>query len=126
MVVYLPEGTTLRADRNTTSFTNRHNFGNILKSGEEDNFLIITEDGTLCKECPLNHYDDSWEDDDSWDDKNEATWNEEDNEFEASIANENDSTSKVSIKIDEDGIKINKNRSKKVEIDKNGIRIQTD
>ncbi|WP_034891790.1 PspC domain-containing protein [Gillisia sp. Hel_I_29] len=126
VVVYLPEGTTLRADRNTTSFTNRHNFGNILKSGEEDNFLIITEDGTLCKECPLNHYDDSWEDDDSWDDENEATWNEEDNEFEASITNENDSTSKVSIKIDEDGIKINKNRSKKVEIDKNGIRIQTD
>lgn len=126
VVVYLPEGTTLRADRNTTSFTNRHNFGNILKSGEEDNFLIITEDGTLCKECPLNHYDDSWEDDDSWDDENDATWNEEDNEFEASITNENDSTSKVSIKIDEDGIKINKNRSKKVEIDKNGIRIQTD
>lgn len=126
VVVYLPEGTTLRADRNTTSFTNRHNFGNILKSGEEDNFLIITEDGTLCKECPLNHYDDSWEDDDSWDDENDASWNEEDNEFEASITNENDSTSKVSIKIDEDGIKINKNRSKKVEIDKNGIRIQTD
>jgi len=126
VVVYLPEGTTFRADRNTTSFTNRHNFGNILKSGEEDNFLIITEDGTLCKECPLNHYDDSWEDDDSWDDENEATWNEEDNEFEASIRNENDSTSKVRIKIDGDGIKINKNRSKKVEIDKNGIRIQTD
>ena len=125
VVVYLPEGSTLRADRNISGFINHYGDDNILNTGEEENFLTITEDGTICKECPINHTDDSW-DDDSWDDEDEATWNEEDGKFEATFTDDNDSTSKVRVKIDENGIKINNNRDKKVEIDKNGIRIQND
>lgn len=126
VVVYLPEGTTLRADRNISGFINHYSYGNILKTGEEDYFLIITEDGTICKDCPLNHSGDSWDDESNWDDENEANWNKEDGKFEATFTDDNDSTSKVRIKIDENGIKINNNRDKKVEIDKNGIRIQND
>jgi len=126
VVIYLPEGSTLRADRNVAGYINHHGYDNILNTGEEENFLTITEDGTLCKSCPLSHSDDTWDDDDSWDDENEATWNEEEGKFEASFTDDNDSASKVRIKIDENGIKINNNRNKKVEIDKNGIRIQND
>ncbi|MCF4101850.1 PspC domain-containing protein [Gillisia sp. M10.2A] len=121
VTLYLPEGTTLYADKNTSNFHRYSDYyGGILNYGEEENFLTITENGTTCEACPvkqLDSDDDSWESDDSWD--------EDDNEYEDSFEFDDDSLSDVSIKINENGIRINKNQKKKVQIDKNGIEIKS-
>ena len=52
LVLYLPIGTVLFADRNTSSFhRNGSQYEDILKNGDEEYFLKITENGTYCLDC---------------------------------------------------------------------------
>ena len=52
LILYLPVGTVLFADRNTYSFhRNGSNYDDILKNGDEEYFLRILENGTQCLDC---------------------------------------------------------------------------
>ena len=55
LTLYLPEGTRLYADDNISSF----HWGDILDRGEEGHFVEITEDGSICLDCPSTEFDDT-------------------------------------------------------------------
>ncbi|MCH4822816.1 PspC domain-containing protein [Gramella lutea] len=96
VTVYLPEGTILYADDNTSSFhRNYDSYGDILNSGEEGYFLKIMEDETLCEDCPVETWeneDNTWEEDeedwDSSDDFNTGETKNRNNPEDPEIENE--------------------------------------
>lgn len=50
--LYLPEGSVIRASNNTNSFhRNSSRYNDILESGDEEKFLLITSSGTRCLDC---------------------------------------------------------------------------
>ncbi len=52
IILYLPEGTVLFANRNTYSFhRNTDSYGDILKNGNEDHYLKILNNDTECLDC---------------------------------------------------------------------------
>ncbi|MGY5850831.1 PspC domain-containing protein [Salegentibacter sp. F14] len=55
LTLYLPEGLTLFADDNISSF----HWGDILSRGEEGHFVEITEDGSICLDCPISDFEDT-------------------------------------------------------------------
>ncbi|MGJ8667196.1 MAG: PspC domain-containing protein [Patiriisocius sp.] len=65
VVLYLPSGTQLMADKNTYSFhRNDSRYRDILNNGDEGKTLLITPNGTECLDCPTtstnsrgNYYD---------------------------------------------------------------------
>jgi phage shock protein PspC (stress-responsive transcriptional regulator) len=97
LVLYLPVGTVLFADRNTYSFhRNSSRYDDILNNGDEEYFLRIIENGTECLDCreesdgmiKSNTNDDSdWENDvekdfnDNEDDSNRRIFDEDGNEI---------------------------------------------
>lgn len=102
VTLFLPEGVTLFADRNTSSFHRGQDYyGDILKSGEEEHYLKIIEDGTSCPECPVEESDE-WENDDEWDSSDG---------FHARMKVDED---EVNIRINDEGVEIN---NKKVDDD---------
>ncbi len=112
IVLYLPEGSTLYADDNISSFHRESDYyGNILKYDQEENFVKITENSTICENCPEVDSD-NWNND-SWDDENE--------EGDEWLKVQKDS---VKIRIDKNGIEINPDNADRIRIDKNGIEIQ--
>ncbi|MGB8704283.1 MAG: hypothetical protein WCD31_04585, partial [Gillisia sp.] len=115
VTLYLPKGSILYADQNVADFNRYSSFdGGILKNGQLENYVTITEDGTECNSCPAIEMEEG-----SWD--NDSSWDEEDN----GIHIENtDSSDKVDIHINEKGVQIDKNNEKKVRIDKHGIQIK--
>lgn len=116
VTLYLPEGTTLFADENTSSFhSSSDRYEDILNSGEEGNFLKIMEDETSCENCPLQ---DSWDEDDNWDSDYEDEDDSDDFNTRVRVNGE-----EVNVRIDEDGIEVNDRNSKRVKIDSNGIEI---
>ncbi len=115
VTLYLPEGSVLYADQNVADFNRYSNFeGGVLKNGQLENFVTITKDGTKCPTCPeIQMEDGSWNNDSSWD------------EDENGIHIENsDSTEKVDIHINKNGVQVDKNNENKVRIDKHGIQIK--
>jgi hypothetical protein len=112
VVIYLPEGSTLYADDNVSSFHRESDYyGNILKYDQEENYLKITENSIICEDCPEVESD-NW-DNDSWDDESE-----EDDEW---LKIQKDS---VQIRINRNGLEINPDSIKRIRINKNGIEIQ--
>ncbi len=100
ITLYLPEGTTLYADDNTSSFHNGFDYyGNLLSSGEEGHFLKIMEDEALCEDCPVETWesdDDTWEeDDDDWDTSDDFNNRNNENEEVEEESNEQDEPVKV-------------------------------
>jgi phage shock protein PspC (stress-responsive transcriptional regulator) len=97
VTVFLPVGSVLYADDNTYSFhRNSDWYKDILKNGDEERFLLITQDDTKCLDCPE-------EDEDLWNDF-EDDWEKEEGDFNA--------------RLDFDGEEF------KVQINKNGIKVK--
>lgn len=117
VTLYLPEGLTLYADENTSSFhRNPDYYGDILTSGEEGHFLKITEDETLCEDCPV---EESWDTEDSdWEEDSED-WDSSD-DFDARV---NINGEELNIKINKRGVEVNDQKTDRVRIDENGIEI---
>lgn len=112
VILYLPEGSTLYAEDNISSFHRESDYyGNILKYDQEENFLKITENSTLCENCPEEENDD-WGND---------SWDNEEEENDEWLKIQKDS---VQIRIDKNGLEINPDSVDRIRIDKNGIEIQ--
>lgn len=95
VTLYLPEGTTLFADNNTSTFhRNTDYWGDILISGDEDKFLKITENEAICEDCPVEE----------WESDSEDKWNEE-GDFNARI---NSGEEEVNIQINSRGVTVDK------------------
>ena len=95
VTLYLPEGTTLFADNNTSTFhRNTDYWGDILISGDEEKFLKITENEAICEDCPVEE----------WESDNEDEWNEE-GDFNARI---NSGEEEVNIQINSRGVTVDK------------------
>ncbi|MEZ4858189.1 MAG: PspC domain-containing protein [Flavobacteriaceae bacterium] len=61
VVLYLPLGTILYADDNTYSYhRNDYNFRDILKNGDEEQYLLIEDGKTRCLDCPSEEKE-AWE-----------------------------------------------------------------
>src|SRR5690606_7786303 len=72
VTIYLPEGTTLYADRNISSFHRSSDyFGNILNYNSEEKYLTIEENKVSCENCDLEETEE-WENS-SWDQEEEET-----------------------------------------------------
>ncbi len=141
VTIYVPEGSVLFVDDNVGDFYRYSDYaGGILKYDQEEHFVKVIENGTICETCPIESFDssdDSWNSDDNWDEsdsfddddnvnirinskgvqikKNSDNW-EESNRF-----SDDDN---VKVKISSDGVQINKNNEKKMKIDENGIEIK--
>lgn len=87
VVLYLPIGSTLYADDNTYYYhRNTDEYGDILHNGDEEKYLKITENGTECRDCPV-------EEEDPWGDSSDEEWEnstEENNPEEDTINGENE------------------------------------
>ena len=95
VTLYLPEGTTLFADNNTSTFhRNTDYWGDILISGDEEKFLKITENEAICEDCPVE----------DWESDIEDEWNEE-GDFNARI---NSGEEEVNIQINSRGVTVDK------------------
>lgn len=104
LILYLPVGTVLFADKNTYSFhRNDSRYDDILNNGEEEQYLRILKDGTECLDCPLeiNHMEDMNDDNADWE-------HELEDEF---IENQDDSHRII---IDEDGVQVEHNAKEDV------------
>ena len=111
VVIYLPEGTTLYADKNISNFHRSSDYyGNVLNYNTEEKYLKITENGYSCEDCETDT-EDEWNND-SWDNEEEGN----DSMWEV----EEDS---VKIEINKNGIQINED-GKRVDINRNGISVQ--
>ena len=100
IVLYLPVGTVLFADRNTYSFhRNSSRYDDILNNGDEEHFLRIIEDGTQCLDC--------WERSDS----GEKSSADDDNDWQDDVEKEfnDDKDDSDRIIIDEDGVEVKRN-----------------
>lgn len=112
VVIYLPEGSTLYADENISSFHRESDYyGNILEYDQEGNFLKITENATLCENCPEVESD-------NWGDK---SWDNENEENDEWINIRKDS---VQIRINKNGVEIQPDSIDRIRIDRNGIEIE--
>jgi len=114
VTLYLPEGSMLYADDNTYSFHRNQGFyGDILENGQEEHFLKIIDDQTICEDCPA----DSWDDDNYRNEEND--WDSSD-DFNGRI---NVNGEEMNIRINEDGIEVNDKRVNRLKIDSTGIEI---
>ena len=106
VTLYLPEGTTLYADDNTSSFhRNSNRYGDILINGEEEHYIKILEDGASCLDCPLEEWDE--DEDEDWDD---------DDEFNARVEVDG---KEVNVKINSEGVKVNDKDGKVIRVESN-------
>ncbi len=98
VTVFLPEGSVLYAADNTYSFhRNSDWYNDILKNGDEEQFLLITRDGTECLDCPE-------EEEDPWHDS-EDDW-ETDEGVDARLDIDGE---EINVKINKRGIKVKEN-----------------
>ncbi|MFD1095635.1 PspC domain-containing protein [Salegentibacter chungangensis] len=106
VTLYLPEGSTLFTDRNTSSFHRYLGYhGNIFRDGQEEKFLKIIEDGTSCPDCPVEEDEDEWETEE---------------EFNARFESDGE---EYNIRINEEGVKVNNKDVKVIKFDRNGVEI---
>ncbi len=60
VVLYLPINSVLYADKNTYSFhSNSSRYNDILRNGDEENYLLIQKSKTVCLDCPESNTSDS-------------------------------------------------------------------
>ena len=119
VTLYLPEGTTLYANKNTYNYHSNDSWrGDILDHGQEEHYLIVGKDKMLCETCPIDNDDDDWDSNDDWD----SDWDEDEDEFNARI---NSNGEEINVKINENGIEVNKEKVNSLRINENGIQINT-
>ena len=141
VTVYVPEGSVLYVDDNVSDYYRYSNYaGGILKYDQEEHFVKVIENATICETCPIksiNSSDDSWGTDDNWDESDSFDDDDEinvrinsdgvqinkkkDNWEESSSFDDDDN---VKVRINSDGVQINKNNDKSIKIDENGIEIK--
>jgi hypothetical protein len=102
LVLYLPVGSVLFADRNTYSFhRNSSSYDDILDNGDEEYFLRIIENGTQCLDCKEESdgmMKSSTNDNADWE-----------NDVEKEFDNNQDDSNRI--EFDEDGNKIKGNKA---------------
>ncbi|WP_396596016.1 PspC domain-containing protein [Dokdonia sp. R86516] len=77
VIVYLPEGTTLIADENTYSYhRNNSRYRDILDNGTEEQYLTVGNGKLLCAGCPEDRSYDYNDDDNSWEQSGNDSWEE--------------------------------------------------
>ncbi|MAN28026.1 MULTISPECIES: PspC domain-containing protein [Mesonia] len=85
VTVYLPQGTTLLAEENISSYHyNNSYYGDILLDGQEGHFLSIGYKETICKTCPIDDddfdadFNDDYEENDSFSQDENTTYETDD------------------------------------------------
>ncbi|RKS53361.1 phage shock protein C (PspC) family protein [Gillisia mitskevichiae] len=141
VTVYVPEGSVLFVDENVSDYYRYSDYaGGILKYDQEEHFVKVIENATICETCPIESFesnDNSWNSDDNWDESDSFNEDDEinvrinsdgvqinkkkDNWEESSNFSDDDN---VKVRIISDGVQINKNNDKKIKIDENGIEIK--
>ena len=111
LTLYLPEGTILKCDKNSSSFFYyRNSYGTIVSYNDTNKYLKILEDGIECLDCP----------------------EEEEEEEEEIVSDKKVSNEGLEIKIDSSNLKIDakdlksKTEAVKVKIDGDGIEIKSE
>ncbi|MCF6308477.1 MAG: PspC domain-containing protein [Flavobacteriaceae bacterium] len=87
-ILYLPIGTVLFADHNTYSFhSNRSRYKDILRNGDEEKYLLIQRDKTLCLDCTTTQNKQTYSSEtEDWERELDSTFN---NSPEVEIEEEN-------------------------------------
>jgi len=141
VTVYVPEGAILYVDDNVGDYYRYSDYaGGILKYDQEEHFVKVIENETICETCPVQSIDsnnDSWDNDDNWEESDSfddddnvnirinsdgVQINKKSNNWEESSSFDDDDN--VKVRISSDGVQINKNNDKKIKIDENGIEIK--
>lgn len=104
VIIYLPEGTILYADDNTSSFhRNSSYYNDILDYGQEEQFLEIVEDDIICLDCL---------DEDSIDEKANIRIKTESIDINLNEEGLETEDAKIEVEIDEkDGVKISSGKN---------------
>ncbi|MDT0647350.1 PspC domain-containing protein [Zunongwangia sp. F260] len=83
ITLFLPQGTTLYVEDNVGAFiSRRYNSENIYRHGDQERYLEVTENGTICNDCPVEmemedenagdtYTDEEWESEDQWDEESD-------------------------------------------------------
>lgn len=111
IIVYLPEGTVLWADKNTYSFhRNDSRYDDILNNGDEEKFLRIIKNKTICLDCP----------------KKELNFSKDSESWELEVHNNINHTDENGnhVKIDEEGVDIKSENGNYIKINEDGIDIK--
>ncbi len=108
IILYLPEGTILYADRNTNSFHRNYSYRNdILQSGMEEKYLEVIDGDVKCLNCDEEDDNEKWRKDDN---STSATYDSEDGltiKKDSTSIEVNDEARDVNVKINEtDGVEI--------------------
>ncbi|MDO5968931.1 PspC domain-containing protein [Flavivirga aquimarina] len=99
IILYLPEGSIVKFDKNTKHFlTNHKHNGNIVLSKGAGNFLEIIEDDTKCLDCPAKK--------------------EKEKDFKVKVNTPN-------LKINDEGIEV-KSDSNSLKVDDTGLKVKSD
>lgn len=115
VTIYLPEGTTLYADKNISSFHRSSDYyGNILNYNSEEKYLKIEENKVTCENCEMEE-DEEWE---------TNTWDENIEKVDTTSFDTDTISEQVEINISREGVKVNNKNLHQVTLNKNGIRIQ--
>lgn len=140
VTIYLPEGSTLFVDENLSDYYEYSDYaGGILKYEQEEHFVKVIENATICETCPLESMDsnnDSWDNDDNWEESD--SFDENDNikvrinsngvqinkNSDGKGSSNYNNSDNVNVRISSDGVQINKNNNKKIKIDENGVEIK--
>ncbi|WP_452231879.1 PspC domain-containing protein [Lacinutrix sp. MEBiC02595] len=120
LVLYVPEGTIIKLNKNTRSFLNHYSSNkNLVTYRDSGHLFKISEDEATCLDC--------LDDDDDDDDDYKIKINVNDEEGSINIHNNGVEikTKDSNIKIDENGVSGNAD-DVKVKIDEDGINISTD
>lgn len=114
VVIYLPVGAVLYADDNTNSYhLNSSYYEDVLNDGDEEQYLLITETGTQCLDCPEESVEE-WEGtDENWDSENDG--------FDDSL---DTNGAEFNVKINKDGVRINGETTDVAEDEKNGFTVK--
>lgn len=106
IIVYLPEGSIIKADDNTYSYhRNDRRYHDILNNGDEEHYLLIKKEDTYCLDCPPNNLHIKYNSKDEWEkDVNSQFIEEIDEEGNHIIINEDGVD--INIKDDADSIEL--------------------
>ena len=114
VLLYMPVGAVLHAAQNTSSFhRNSDYYDDILNSGDEEKFLLITGSGAECIDCPKES---EWETDEGWDEINstdKGSGTRDQDSFDAEI---DVNGTEVKVKIDEEGVQVENNQEEVLQI----------
>lgn len=114
VILTLPEGITILADDNTSSYNSSWEYDDYLTMNNKEGKYVTVKNGKLsCEDCINDEDGNDWK-------YGESDEDEDDDNVKIKI-NDKD----ASLKIDEDGLEI-KSEDVDIKIDENGVKIETD